>query len=84
MLKDELRVAAASLTKHPLMADLKECHAKRGVSMISTEHLENTGPTDPLASIMALYLQSLECECVRSLVRVAQGDCRAVGGIIHD
>lgn len=81
-LRDELRVAAALLLKHPLLADLKDAHARRGVAMQTgaDEHLQ----TDPLASIMALYLQTLECECVRALVRAVQGDCRAVGAIIYD
>ena len=55
-LKDELRVAATALLKHPLLNDLKESHAKRGVSMFPSENVvENDGPSDPLASIMALY-----------------------------
>lgn len=81
-LKDELRESATTLLKHPMLADLKESHTRRGVSMTTTT--EDRQSSDPMSSLMATYLQSLESECVRALVRAVQGDCRAVGGIIHD
>ena len=87
-LRAELKDAATAMLRNPLLADLKECHTKRGVSMWSTPLAEDeTQPprtSDPVASIMALFLQTQECECVRALVRAVQGDCRAVGGIIYD
>ena len=95
-LKRELRDAATLLLRHPKLADLKDAYRRRSVSMETSDappspHLSSaaTGHPlgisgDPLASIMAMYLQTLECECVRALVAAVQSDCRAVGGIIYD
>ena len=86
-LRDELRSGATALMKLPLLSQLKDMNAKKGVSMMPAidEGRENMhAHSDPLASIMAMYLQTLECECVRALVRTIHGDCRAVGGIIYD
>ena len=82
---EQRRSAEALLKVNPhLLAQVKEYNSKCSISlMTATQH----GLTDPMASVMAMYLQTLECECVKSLVKAIQTDGaapRVVGGIIYD
>jgi hypothetical protein len=85
-LRAELRASAHALVKLPQLAELVERHAVRGVAMM--QHLDDASieeaHTDPLASVVSLYLQTLERECVCALVRAITASSRAVGGIVYD
>lgn len=84
---EELRGAAKILMNmsDPHMKRAKE-HQKQRSSIKTSEEqqLSRTTISDPLASIMAFFLQTKERECVKALVDAIQEDCREVGGIIHD
>lgn len=89
----DVRDGAKGLLDLPFMKQLRDSHAKRGVSMmpmIAEGHQEGHWvepahrPSNPNASMLALYLQTLECECVRALVKAIHSDGYAVGGIIYD
>jgi hypothetical protein len=45
---------------------------------------ERSGPLSMVASMMAIYLQTQECKCVRALVDAVRDSSRYVGGIIYD
>ncbi len=81
-LRRELRGVAARLADLPFLAQIKACYASRAVSF--AEALPAHTGSDPLASTLAMYLQTLECDCAKALVNAIQADCRALGGIIYD
>ena len=83
-IRGELREAAKALLVHPTLSDLNERLTRRNVAMLQHNSDASPSSADPIASVMAIYLQTLECECVRSLIKAVQADCRAVGGIIYD
>ncbi len=77
-MRAELRAAAERLMELPDLAELKQAFARRPPQ----EGHERHGNT--LASQMAMYLQSQECDCVRALVDAVHASSRLVGGIIYD
>ena len=77
-MKLELHAVAERLMDLPDMAELRHAFARRPPAE-STERHGNT-----LASLMAMYLQTQECECVRALVDAVQASSRQVGSIIYD
>lgn len=85
-LKKEMRLNASELMKSSKFQDLKAFQAKKEVAASSMldDGFKSYKPSDPLASVLAIYLQTKESECVRALVMAIQDDARSVGGIIHD
>jgi len=77
-MRAELRAAAERLMELPDLAELKQAFARRP----PPEGPQRHGNT--LASQMAMYLQSQECDCVRALVDAVHASSRLVGGIIYD
>lgn len=78
----ELRKNAEMLCSLPEFQDLKGYCARRPLTI--SESLEASGPVTAIGSLLALYLQTLECKCIRALVESIQSDGRKVGGIIYD
>eukprot|EP00798_Chlamydomonas_sp_ICE-L_P032864 gene32864-biopygen12042 len=85
-LKKELREVATNLMDLPISEVemigqmVKSRSACTPVSFGS--ELSNSG--DPLATFIALFLQSIEHECVSALVHKVHGHHYSVGGIIYD
>eukprot|EP00798_Chlamydomonas_sp_ICE-L_P032349 gene32349-biopygen13830 len=85
-LKKELREVATNLMDLPISEVemigqmVKSRSACTPVSFGS--ELSNSG--DPLATFIALFLQSIEHECVSALVHEVHGHHYSVGGIIYD
>ena len=75
---DEIILCGASLMERDEMADLREYHKRIfGCSRSSSKH-------HIIASQLAIHIQTLEADCVRSLVRAVIASRRQVGGIIYD
>lgn len=90
-LADEMRKNAETMYSLPEFQDLKRYSARRQLTISESlepangSHREfSPGPVSAIGSLLALYLQTLECKCVRALVEAMQSDGRKVGGIIYD
>lgn len=80
-LKEELKRNAEKLLCHDKFVQLKKYYASR--AMLHELELP-PGCGSKTASLVALYLQTLERECIGAVVDAIQEDARAVGGIIYD
>lgn len=77
-LKDEMRRNAETLVTSVEFNNLKKYHARKAVSF------EEGVPKNKTASLVALYLQTAERECVSALVDAIQAEGRPIGAIIFD
>jgi hypothetical protein len=75
-LRDELQKNARLLVDHEDNANLR-AHYRKSAAL-------EQNPSNPLATQLALYLQTEECRCVKALVNAISADERHVGAIIHD
>ena len=80
-LKTELQHNAVLLLALPEFEDFKRYYSKRSLMQ---EDDDLSSHKIKRSSQLALYLQTLECECVRALVAAVTADQRSVGGIIYD
>jgi hypothetical protein len=78
-LQTEIRQNAELLCSLPEIQDLKRYYNRRSLAVDS---VNESAPAS--ASLLALYLQTIECKCIRALVDVLHNDGRKVGGIIYD
>ena len=78
-LQKEVRENNKLLLLRPEFDDLKRYYKRKSLSVANDTHAE-----DGTATLIALHLQTLECECVRALVDAAQNDQRMIGGIVYD
>eukprot|EP00798_Chlamydomonas_sp_ICE-L_P025142 gene25142-biopygen19610 len=79
-LKKELREVATNLMDLPISE--VEMIGQMVKSRFACTPVSNSG--DPLATFIALFLQSIEHECVSALVHEVHGHHYSVGGIIYD
>jgi hypothetical protein len=83
----EMRRTACTLLELPEFDDIRQYYSRRRLAVIDDDDdaaVPDSNFSNSEGSILALYLQTLECECVRALVEVATADARNVGGIIYD
>ena len=88
-LKAEMHRNAEGLMGLPELQEFRAAYGRSNASMKEEEGgipgaFTSYGDAPPIASVMARYLQSAECDCVRALVDAVVADGRAVGGIIYD
>ena len=77
-LQEELRTCVAKMLDSPDFDDLKRHYKRRSLAIASSQSSNGT------ATQLSLYLQTLECECVRALADAVQAEQRTLGGIIYD
>ncbi len=84
-LRRELRSAAERIMDLPEMEPFKRAFTKRRPTEgHDSDGLREYHQGNTLASQLAVYLQTLECECVKALVDAVHSSSRLVGGIIYD
>ena len=84
-LKAELRSNAEHLIALPDLEEFRAVCGRRAGEDDTTEASEDAASVaSPLATMLAVYLQSAECECVRALVDAVRADGFVVGAIICD
>ena len=92
-LRDEMKSNAALLLAHTDLQEFKVAVSRQsasrppadsGVGCMDASDASDASHDCGSASLMALYLQSVECECVRALVDAIRADGCVVGSIIYD
>jgi hypothetical protein len=78
--RDELNECAKALVEHPENIKLRKYYSQHAASTAATNPIVKS---NPIATMLALYLQTEERKCVIALVEAISVD-RRVGGIIHD
>ena len=81
--KQELHANAERLMSLPELEEYRTAFERRGAANDMDEE-PRTSEATSLATMLSIYLQSAECECVRALVDAIRGDGLAVGSIICD
>lgn len=75
LMQDELRACVAKMFESAEFDDLKRYYKRRSLAI---------GLSNGVATQLSLYLQTLECECVRALVDAVHAEQRTIGGIVYD
>eukprot|EP00798_Chlamydomonas_sp_ICE-L_P009254 gene9254-16403_t len=76
-LKHEVKHTAQCLLSRPEHDSLKRYYMRRSA-------VDTLGPGEGAGSMLALLLQTKECQCIRALVDAIKTDERTVGSIIYD
>ena len=80
-LKEELHGCTKQLVRQPEFDEIKAAVKRRAAPDRDLAVGHGVGS---VASIVAFYLQTKECECICALVEAIQADDLSVGGIIYD